>query len=65
MTFESLNGPLVHISGDGYLADFNPWGEPPELFVFRPDDDGSLVLDWGGRIFTRLSPGSRRGVSVR
>lgn len=53
MDFGSLSGPLIHASGDGYLADFNPWGDPPELFVFRTDSDKNLVLDWGGRIFTR------------
>ena len=31
MDFGSVNGPLIHVSGDGYLADFNPWDDSPEL----------------------------------
>ncbi len=51
VTFGALSGPLTHISGDGYLADFEPWNEPPQLFVFRTDEQQGFVLDWGGRIF--------------
>lgn len=53
LDFGALSGPLTHISGDGYIADFNLWGDPPELFVFRDGDDGVLVLDWGGRVFAK------------
>lgn len=53
LDFGVLRGQLTHASGDGYFADFNPWGDPPELFVFRDGDDGALVLDWGGRLFAK------------
>jgi CubicO group peptidase (beta-lactamase class C family) len=53
LTFGALSGPLTHISGDGYLADFDPWGGPTQLFVFRTDEQQGFVLDWGGRIFER------------
>ncbi len=46
-------GPLTHVGGDGYLAEFGLWGAPPELFVFRVDDEIGRVLDWGGRIFVK------------
>jgi hypothetical protein len=52
MQFGALSGTLEHVTGDAYLADFDPWGEPPELFVFRRDRQaGHIVLDWGGRLF--------------
>ncbi len=53
LIFGALSGPLTYISGDGYLADFDPWGGPPQLFVFRTDEQQGFVLDWGGRIFER------------
>lgn len=51
--FGAQRGALKRISGDGYLADFGLWGAPPELFVFRMDDGDEILLDWGGRIFTK------------
>ena len=53
LIFGEMSGPLTHLGGDGYRADFGMWGAPPELFVFRMDEDQGFVLDWGGRIFVR------------
>jgi CubicO group peptidase (beta-lactamase class C family) len=53
MRYGDLDGPLAYVSGDAYLADFQMWGDPPELFVFRKDKELGEVLDWGGRIFVR------------
>lgn len=51
--FGETSGPLTHIGGDAYLADFSLWGDPPVMFVFRMDEEQGFVLDWGGRIFVR------------
>ncbi len=49
--FGAMSGPLTHLGGDGYLAAFTMWGDPPVMFVFRMDEEQGFVLDWGGRIF--------------
>lgn len=54
MLYGVQDGLLVHVSGDAYLADFELWNEPPVLFRFYRDrKTGNMVLDWGGRIFSR------------
>jgi CubicO group peptidase (beta-lactamase class C family) len=52
MDYGVLSGPLAHVRADAWLAEFQMWGAPPELFVFRRDERGS-VLDWDGRIFVK------------
>ena len=52
--FGAISGSLEYLGGDSYLADIGLWNTmPPQVFVFRPDGEGRLVLDWGGRIFVR------------
>lgn len=51
--FGEMSGPLTRLSGDSFLADIGMWGDLPELFVFRHNRKKALVLDWGGRIFSR------------
>jgi CubicO group peptidase (beta-lactamase class C family) len=52
--FGVLRGELMHARGDVYLADYHMWGDPPEPYEFRRDGtEGSLVLDWDGRVFLR------------
>ena len=53
LVFGAMSGPLTHLGGDSYLAEFGMWGDPPQLFVFRMDEEQGFVLDWGGRIFVR------------
>ncbi len=53
VVFGEMSGPLSHLGGDAYLADFGMWGDPPEMFVFRTGDKDGFILDWGGRIFVR------------
>lgn len=49
------DGAPEWVSGDAYFVDVGLWGEPPALWVFRSGDKpGEMVIDWGGRIFTRL-----------
>lgn len=54
MQFGALSGTLAFIRGNAYLADFAPWGGPPELFIFSQTDNG-FQMDWGGRIFSVIS----------
>jgi hypothetical protein len=51
--FGVLEGPLKPVRGNGYLADINMWGDPPDVWVFRREGEG-VVLDWGGRLFERI-----------
>lgn len=54
IVFGAQTGPLTHLGGDAWLADFGLWRNmPPQVFVFREDKDLGFVLDWGGRIFAR------------
>ena len=52
MQFGALSGSLEHIKDNAYLADFDPWGQPPELFVFEMNDTSDKQqINWGGRLF--------------
>lgn len=52
--FGAIDGALDHLGGDAYLADIGLWNSmPPQVFVFRQDEELGFVLDWGGRIFKR------------
>ena len=52
MQFGALSGTLESIKGNAYLADFDPWGQPPELFVFEMNGSSDrLQINWGGRLF--------------
>ena len=49
-----ITGSLDHLGGDAYLADIGVWNSmPPQVFVFREDEERGFVLDWDGRIFER------------
>ncbi|MGH8495547.1 MAG: serine hydrolase domain-containing protein [Gammaproteobacteria bacterium] len=54
VAFGVLRGELTHVGMDVYLADYHMWGDPPEPYEFRRHgSEGSLLLDWDGRIFFR------------
>jgi CubicO group peptidase (beta-lactamase class C family) len=52
LSFGEIRSPLRKLN-DGYLAGLIFWGQPPELLIFRYDEEGRALLDWDGRIFYR------------
>ncbi len=52
LQFGALSSQLMHLGADSYRMDIDPWGGmPPQAITFRKNENGTLVLDWGGRIF--------------
>ncbi|MEO1135104.1 MAG: serine hydrolase domain-containing protein [Pseudomonadota bacterium] len=50
----AMDGEPEWIGGDSYLVRSSLWGRPPNVWQFRRDDEtGAMLIDWGGRIFTR------------
>jgi len=53
--FGEIDILIRHIGGDFYSADFDIWGDSPELFRIAKDVSGRLILDWDGRVFVSRS----------